>query len=261
MKLHVLDLGTILMKRSNEVTLGESNEEPRIPIHGFLIESPIGNILFDTGCNPYGMRGEWPEELTGNPFEPPGGNYDILMDSIRACGIEPEDVSILVSSHLHMDHAGAIHRFPWAKVYVQKDELEVTMKHYEEGTLDLFHEFHDIDHMVKAGISWIPVRVDSPDREYRLCDGITLLDLKSGHSDGLLGMLVELQSGNLLLAGDTIYSEEHFGPPARMAGICTDEKGYFDTIEFLRRYAEDHDAKILYGHDMKQFRSLEKIYE
>ncbi|MBQ7703001.1 MAG: N-acyl homoserine lactonase family protein, partial [Firmicutes bacterium] len=57
-----------------------------------------------------------------------------------------------------------------------------------------------------------------------------------------------------------IYSEEHFGPPARMAGICTDEKGYFETIEFLREYAKKHDVRILYGHDMKQFRSLKKTY-
>ena len=248
------------MEKSNEVTLGESKEIPEIPIHAFMIESPIGNVLFDTGCNPDGMKGEWPDALRGNPYVPPKGDFDVLRNSLKALGIMPEDVNVLVSSHLHPDHAGAIHYFPGSDVYVQADELEVTIRHYEEGKLDLFHDFMDIDKMVKAGMKWKPVRVDSPDREYELCDGLTLLDLKSGHSDGLLAMMVRLEEGNFLLAGDAIYSEEHFGPPARMAGICTDEKGYFETIEFLREYAKKHDARILYGHDMKQFRSLEKTY-
>ena len=73
------------MEKSNEVTLGESKEIPEIPIHAFLIESPIGNVLFDTGCNPDGMKGEWPGALRGNPYVPPKGDFDVLEAEQYIC--------------------------------------------------------------------------------------------------------------------------------------------------------------------------------
>ena len=63
----------------------------------------------------------------------------------------------------------------------------------------------------------------------------------------MLGLLVELESGNYLLA--------------QLSGVVYDEKGYFAVMEFLRQYAEEHHAQILFGHDMKQFQSLKKSTE
>lgn len=249
------------MEKSNEVTLGDSKDIPEIPIHAFLIEdTPLGNVLFDTGCNPSGMKGEWPDALTGNPYIPPDGDYDILTLRLREKGLEPGDIDILIASHLHPDHAGAIYLFDKAKVYVQQNEFEKTLDAYYSGNLDLFHDAHDIEKCIRGGIVWVPITTESEEKEYPLCEGLKILDLGSGHSFGMLALMAELEEGNMILAGDTIYSEEHFGPPAKMAGICTDEDGYFRTIEFLRKYAEKNNARILYGHDMAQFRSLKKTY-
>ena len=261
MKLHVLDLGVIRMEMSNEVTLGDSKEVPEIPIHAFLLEdTPAGNVLFDTGCNPDGMKGEWPEALRGNPYVPPRGDFDILEHRLNEIGLKPDDIDVLIASHLHPDHAGAIYLFDKAKVYVDTAEFEKTMDAYYSGNLDLFHDINDIRKCIVNGIEWVLVNTEDDTKEYELCPGITILGMGSGHSYGMLALLVELEEGSMILAGDTIYSEEHFGPPARMAGICTDEKGYFETIEYIRDYAVSHDAVILYGHDMKQFRSLKKEY-
>lgn len=69
MKLYVLDLGKIIMVGDNPVTdSAQSGAEPlSIPIHAFLVDSPIGYILFDTGCNPEGMG----RCLAGNPSRQP----------------------------------------------------------------------------------------------------------------------------------------------------------------------------------------------
>ena len=69
MKLYVLDLGKIVMMGDNPVTK-DGGENPAIPIHAFLIDSPAGHILFDTGCHPQAMEGAWPKELCGNPYIP-----------------------------------------------------------------------------------------------------------------------------------------------------------------------------------------------
>jgi glyoxylase-like metal-dependent hydrolase (beta-lactamase superfamily II) len=58
-----------------------------------------------------------------------------LPDHLRALGMEPGDITAVIVSHLHFDHAGGLVRrresgrlepaFPRAKIFVQRGELEV----------------------------------------------------------------------------------------------------------------------------------------
>lgn len=198
MKLYVLDLGKIDMMGDNPVTKDEG-ENPAIPIHAFLLDTPAGYVLFDTGCHPQ------------------------------------------------------------AKIYVQQEELEHVMADQKNGTLSVFHQKCDLDNWEQAHLQWVPVPAGV--REVPLCPGVTIVNLGPGHSYGMLGMLVELESGNYLLAADAIYSRAHYEPVPQLSGVVYDEKGYFDTMEFLRRYAAEHHAELLFGHDMKQFQSLKKSTE
>lgn len=253
MKLYVLSMGKLVMKGENPVTeTGGAGEPPAIPIHAFLLETPMGNILFDTGCVPDCMN-LWPPALRVNPYvEDPGGG---LPDRLAQLGVRPEEIHTVVLSHLHLDHAGGVHLFPNAKVLVQKDELETVMDRYAKGTLGMFHLAGDVENW--AGARWQTVE----EKETVLCPGVTVLNLGPGHSYGMLALAVELKSGNVLLASDAVYSAVHFGPPARLSGAVEDEAGYFAAINFLRAYAEAHHARILYGHDMEQFRTLVKSTE
>lgn len=112
MKLYVLDLGKIIMVGDNPVTdSAQSGAEPlSIPIHAFLVDSPIGYILFDTGCNPEGMAGAWPEALRANPYV--AAPEQQLLRRLAQLGLKPADISVVVLSHLHLDHAGGAHFFP-----------------------------------------------------------------------------------------------------------------------------------------------------
>lgn len=106
MKLYVLDLGKIIMVGDNPVTdsAQSGTEPPSIPIHAFLVDSPIGYILFDTGCNPEGMAGAWPEALRANPYV--AAPEQQLLCRLAQLGLKPTDISVVVLSHLHLDHAG-----------------------------------------------------------------------------------------------------------------------------------------------------------
>ncbi len=258
MKLYVLDLGRIVMENDNPVTKDEVTEtqKPEIPIHAFLLDSPAGYILFDTGCDPLGMKGAWQKEMCENPFI-----YDddqTLNAQLAKVGVKPEDVKYVVLSHLHTDHAGGVHLLPNAEVFVNKKELDAVYEGHRNGTIDIFHQKSDFDNWNKADVNWKPVEGDVT---HFLCDELDLLDLGTGHSFGMLALAVHLNSRCFMLVADAAYSAVHYGPPARMAGICCDEKGYFAALEKIRAYAAKHDATVLFGHDMQQYKSLKKCYK
>lgn len=78
-----------------------------------LIETGAGNKLDDRMKQIYG-----PQEL--------------LLKSLAQAGVEPEDVDIVINTHLHFDHCGwntirlrdrVVPTFPRAKYYVQEGEL------------------------------------------------------------------------------------------------------------------------------------------
>src|SRR5204863_2211479 len=51
-------------------------------------------------------------------------DYVKPSEAIAPLGLKPEDVTDILLSHMHWDHAGGIDRFPAARVWVQKDEYE-----------------------------------------------------------------------------------------------------------------------------------------
>jgi glyoxylase-like metal-dependent hydrolase (beta-lactamase superfamily II) len=45
-------------------------------------------------------------------------------DALAGLGVKPEDITDVVISHMHWDHADGSDRFPKARIWIQKDELE-----------------------------------------------------------------------------------------------------------------------------------------
>jgi N-acyl homoserine lactone hydrolase len=69
------------------------------------------------------------------------------------------------------------------------------------------------------------------------------------------------QTGNVILVSDAIYCSENVGPPLRVPGFSTDEKGFCRTVDLVRELVDRYQAKIFYGHDLEQFNSLIKMDE
>lgn len=83
-----------------------------------------------------------------------------------------------------------------------------------------------------------------------LAEGITLLNFGSGHAWGMLGLHIEMpESGGIILASDTIYTAESYGPPVRPPGIMYDSIGYRNTVERIRALAARTKSQVWFGHD------------
>ena len=108
-----------------------ADDRNRIPLalRCLLIETPDALVLIDTGIG--NKESDKFQEIYGVQN---GGTPTRLEDAIREAGHDPSDVDVLISTHLHFDHAGGNTlrepdgrirpAFPQARHVVQKAELE-----------------------------------------------------------------------------------------------------------------------------------------
>ena len=101
----------------------------RIPLPAYLIEHEQGLVLFDTSMNPLVcddpalVFGDRPETsmIVSNP--------DQRIDrQLAKLGYRPEDITHVVLSHTHSDHAGGLYLFPQAKFFAGPGEFQWAAK-------------------------------------------------------------------------------------------------------------------------------------
>ena len=253
MGMFLFDCGVMKFPRSIIIQDNEARDQPEcllsVPLEAFLIEQKDGLVLFDTGCDPEGKQGKWPHDYCQIPFE-----EHYLPERLREIGIHPSDIKTVVASHLHFDHAGCLHMFKNAQIIVSEVEYVQTFRAYEAGSDLNAHLVSDIHNWLRANLTWTKI---SPDIDtYQLANGVTIINLGSGHSWGMLGMLVALASGTYLLVSDAIYTKANQGPPEKFPSMISDIEGYRKAIKRIRSYAQMYNATIIYGHDFAQFNSL-----
>jgi glyoxylase-like metal-dependent hydrolase (beta-lactamase superfamily II) len=79
----------------------------------WLIRGNGRNILFDCGFYREQFMTKW------KPV-----NYIKPSEALGKLGLKPEDITDVIISHLHWDHADGMDLFPKARIWLQKDELQ-----------------------------------------------------------------------------------------------------------------------------------------
>lgn len=135
-----------------------------------VIQTPYGNILVDPS-----QKGE---EMQKSVFD--------------CCGLKPEEIHIIYSTHFHNDHWLGVDAFPNAEFYMAKGDLESLMS---------------LKDYVPKEDARVLERVKPAEGE--LVDGILLIPLP-GHTAGLQGLLFEGPEGKILVSGDSVMGYEFF---------------------------------------------------
>lgn len=268
MKLYVLDNGHLdndygcLIAMPHQAFI--EDQEPKaewmsVPVYTVLIESEGKLILFDTACHPDSMISRWTEfSRSRNPYF--FTEAQLLPNALARLGHKPEDIDIVVMSHLHIDHGGCLEMFTNAEVYVNDDEFTQVMKLYAlNGDMGAYVR-KDIEGWLNAKLSWN--LIPSDEDEVELCKGVTIINLGPGHVYGMLALLVELENHkNVLIASDAVNIRKNMGPPVRLPTSVYDSIGYRKSIYKISKLAKKYDAEVWCGHDMEQFMSLMKSDE
>lgn len=265
----LLDLGEFDAYKAEHLPL--SDEEKRadkvsripwtIPCYCVLIQHPVlGNILYDTGIDDeYELR--WPDNLKK---EYPVRRFVRLKERLREVGLYPDDIDLLILSHLHFDHAGNLRLFRGTKagkgVLIQEEEAKhgfmlsnlydcQEVKYRYDGYVR--HEFNGLD-----GISFQLVKGDK-----ELAPDLELFHLP-GHTPGTMGLLVRTRSfGTALFPSDAVYNGANYGPPAKLPGMCARPKEYGASIEKCRTIVEREKGRIFFSHDIGHWKMYKKAPE
>jgi glyoxylase-like metal-dependent hydrolase (beta-lactamase superfamily II) len=262
MKLHALHCGSMFVDESS-LTAGIRNASLRnqnpaaqwveIPVCAYLLETSCGYVLYDTGCNEREALIA-PEVDTPSPYVYSPGQ--LLPEQLAKLEVSPEDIKHVVISHLHCDHTGYLYLFRNAEIVAADAEFTGAMRLFGlRGFGAGPYKTEDFDAFLGNITNW--KLLENDEIEYEICQGVRAVNFGAGHTFGMLGLLVELpQSGNLLLCSDALYRSDNLGPPIKPPGLIYDSLGYVRSANFIARYAKKHNAKIIFGHDMRQFAEM-----
>ena len=247
MKMHLLPCGRLKMRKSIFLPASDRSETIELPVSSALLRHGQANVLFDTGCHP--AVPEDPEGRWGGlaklmvPIMRPGEH---VLTGLARLGLAPDDIDVVINSHLHPDHCGCNAFFRKATFLVHSDELAAARAPASEANGYLAADWDQ------------PMPVDALTRERDVFgDGRIVLVHLPGHTPGSIGALTQLdRSGRYLLAGDTVSLRETLD-----TGIIPRNTWNADalakSLAEVRRI-EASGVTILCSHDAKQWDSLRK---
>ena len=112
LRLHVLYLGKMEFPKFRLVDCKDEKEMVVSPAVSLLIQHPtLGNILYDTGNSEH-FAELYSEEMLHNY---PVTECITIEEALAEKGLKPEDIDLIILSHLHFDHAGGLSHFVGTK--------------------------------------------------------------------------------------------------------------------------------------------------
>jgi glyoxylase-like metal-dependent hydrolase (beta-lactamase superfamily II) len=235
------------MEKSNFTYGVDQGLKIKAPVLMWLIEAAGKKILVDTGVGDPAWAAKYHHPLARDPDEE-------AVQAVEALGVKAADVDIIINTHLHWDHCFNNHRFPNARILVQAEELR-----YAIAPLPCHGAYYE-SQVTGMTPPWLKAldRIEILQGETEIESGLRVVPLP-GHTPGFQGVLVALESGPCLIAGDSCPLYENWTGNAQVAhippGIHVNVRDCYDSFKKMASLAQT----ILPGHDSKVLER--KVYE
>ncbi len=259
MKMYFLDTGWLECDANgmvaNTVRGTLSNKTPvckwiKIPVWTIVIQHPEkGWILFDTGADRNAMKGAWPT-LKMEQFPYYYTEKQLIENQLALIGLKPSDIKTLVISHGHFDHAGNIGLFSKADIYWSKADYDAATAGLNTSTGLASGGYMRADIAAAPAESLHLVTTD-----FVLAPGIEVINLP-GHTPGVLGLVVHLDSGTYILPSDAVYTPANYGLPVILPGSFYDNISFTKSVEKVHELQKIYNAKVMFSHDMDVYQTF-----
>lgn len=215
----------------NRVVTGLNSVLVRTGKHTVLIETGIGNKL-----------GEKMQRI----YQPQAR----LLENLRAGGVAPEEINVVINSHLHFDHCGwntvrsegkIVPTFPKATYYTQQGEWEAAREQRERDAISYISE--NYDPLVESG------QMRLLESDHNIVPGISVR-VYPGHTRWMQAIMIESRGQTACYISDLIPTTAHLDLTWGMAFDLYP----LETIENKKLfYAEAIPKKwlVLFTHDSK----------
>jgi len=229
-ELTILGTGLIDLPRSTFFPDG-GPEIIRIPVWSGLLRTSEGIVLFDTGLHP--VHVDRPDATFGpqSAVRPVMARDDAIVARLASVEVRPDEVAIVVNSHLHFDHAGNNGAFPKATFVGQGEHLA-----YAKGKPNFPGVYWDIPEL-----TYLPVSGRS-----RIAPGVEVVPTP-GHAPGHQSLVVDLrETGRVVLCGDAAFTRENF---ERGVIRAIDQAAAMESLAFIRSVVDDDLDRVFTSHD------------
>ena len=216
-----------------------ANEKNLVPsgLNSVLVRTGDKNILIETGI------GNKLSEKMAQIYGQPAG----LLESLHAAGLAPEDIDVVIDSHLHFDHCGwnTVRRngsiaatFPKARYYAQEGEW----KHAHENQRDGVSYFtENYDPLVESGQMQL-LRGNA-----EIAPGISV-EVYPGHTRDLQAMMVRSGGKTACYISDLIPTSNHLDLNWVMAYDLYPVESIESRKRFYSRATPEH-WLVMFTHD------------
>lgn len=218
----------------NRVLLGLNTVVVFTGRHTVAIETGIGNKLGDKLNAIYGAKQQLPR-------------------AFKAAGIRPEDIDIVVNTHLHFDHCGwnttrtpdgrVVPTFPNARYFAHRGEVEHGHLQLERDAVSYISD--NYDPLVESGqMTLLNTR---PGERTPICPGVTVESFP-GHTAQLLAVHIESAGQRACYISDLIPTSAHLDITWVMGYDLDPVRCIAERKRFYER-AIPEDWLVLFTHD------------
>jgi glyoxylase-like metal-dependent hydrolase (beta-lactamase superfamily II) len=179
----------------NRILLGLNTVIVRTGRHTVAIETGIGNKLSDKLCDIYGAKEQLPH-------------------AFAAAGIRPEEIDIVINSHLHFDHCGwnttltsdgrIVPTFPNARYFAHRGEVEHGHLQLERDAISYIGA--NYDPLVESG--QMTLLDTQPGQTEEIVPGISV-ECFPGHTAQMLAVHIESGGKRACYISDLIPTSAH----------------------------------------------------
>ena len=204
----------------------------------YYIDTGDYKIVVDTGAGDIELLSAF-RRKRGDVFYLRDEPHWRLEAQLGRLGVSPDEIDIVINTHLHWDHIGGYTLFKHAKFYIQKDEIP-----YGLGTPAYAPHYYS---SMRSCVTDIADRIVVVDGHSHIADGVELWKL-GGHTPGSQAVAVRTDKGTVALAADVIPKYENWnyswpGPAGNFWSLAE----LVQAQEWLMRNADI----VIPGHDWK----------
>ena len=221
---------------SNRITVG---------LNSLLVRAGRQTVLIETGIGP--KLTEKQRSIHNHQAQ--------LMKSFEEAGVAPDEIDIVINTHLHFDHCGwnthyrdgkAVATFPRAKYFVQRGEVEHAHEQHERDRVSYLTD--NYDPLIASG------QMELLEGDAEIVPGISV-KLYPGHTHNLQAVMVQNGGATLCYPSDLVPTSHHLDPTWVMAYdlfpltcIANRHRFYDEAIpqKWLVAFTHDHERPLAY---------------